>query len=309
MAGREVSQLLPAVALGKFDALHLGHRALARAACAQAGQASLISFSGMAAVLGWPERLPLVAAAQRVRILAGWSQELQARVIETLLDFREVRELQAGEFLNLLRERFGTRTVVVGEDFRGGRDRATGASALQDLARPLGMQVEVVAPVLLDGTAVSSSAVRSALAAGDVALARRLLGRPHAVAGLVVRGDGRGRSIGIPTANCAARANQEPGPGVYAGLARVGDGLSVPAAINIGHQPTVAANRHLTVEAHLIRWQGDCYGKPLELSFLTRLREERKFPSLEALVQQVQQDIRQADRIASPAAAPASTDS
>jgi riboflavin kinase/FMN adenylyltransferase len=290
----------PAVVLGKFDALHLGHRELVAQACASAGEASLVSFSGMAEVLGWPERLPLIAAQERPRILARWSAELRAPVSETVLDFREVRELTAQDFLALLRQRFATRLVVVGADFRGGRDRQAGAAELPVLAAALGMEARVVPQVVVGEHMVSSSAVRDALGAGEVALARTLLGRPHRLFGTVVRGEGRGRTIGVPTANCGERANLAPAGGVYAGLAWAGGRGPAAAAINIGVAPTVGAQRPLTVEAHLIGATGDLYGQALELAFLARLREERRFASLDELKRQLAQDIARAGELAGP---------
>ena len=184
----------------------------------------------------------------------------------------------------------GAQALVVGEDFRFGRDRIGDSATLRELAIAMGMQVAVLPPVRHEGTMISSSAVRSALAAGDVALAAALLGRPHRLVGTVVRGDGRGRQLGIPTANLGDRANQEPGPGVYAAWAEV-DGQRLPAALNVGHLPTVGGARPLTVEAHLIDWSTDIYGHPLTFDLIARVRGEQRFDSIAALVNQIQQDV------------------
>jgi riboflavin kinase/FMN adenylyltransferase len=115
------------------------------------------------------------------------------------------------------------------------------------------------------------------------------------VVGTVERGDGRGRAIGMPTANCGARENQEPAPGVYAGIAEL-DNRRWPAAINVGRNPTIAPDRPLTVEAHLVGYSGECYGSRLALDLVARLRDERRFPSLDALKEQIAADVREAAR-------------
>jgi riboflavin kinase/FMN adenylyltransferase len=276
--------------LGKFDALHLGHRALAERAVAVGGAACLLSFTGMAEVLGWPARQPLVAPSERGSVLGRWSGELRGAVSQASLPFAEVRPLSAAEFLALARARFGAAALVVGEDFRGGRGREAGVAELRPLAAAAGLRLEVVPHVAAGGAPVSSSRVREALARGDVAEAALCLGRPHRVVGTVERGDGRGRAIGVPTANCGARENQEPAPGVYAALAEVG-GRLWPAAVNVGRNPTVAPDRPLTVEAHLLGFSGDCYGARLALDFRARLRDERRFPSLDALKAQLAGDL------------------
>jgi riboflavin kinase/FMN adenylyltransferase len=282
----------PAAALGKFDALHLGHRALAARAAELAGAACLVSFAGMAAVLGWAPRLPLVAPGDRARVLAAWSAELCAPLGALELDFAAVRALAAGDFLELLRDRHGIATVVVGEDFRGGRDRSASAADLHELAQARGMRVAVVPAVAVAGEPVSSSRVREDLGAGRVREAAACLGRPHRLLGVVERGDARGRAIGFPTANCASLENQEPGVGVYAAWARLdAGGDPIPAAVNVGHAPSLHADRRLIVEAHLIGWSGDCYGRRLALDFVARLRDEARFGSLEALTAQLARDV------------------
>jgi riboflavin kinase / FMN adenylyltransferase len=281
-----------ALAIGKFDALHRGHRALIDQAAAM-GEPALLGFTGMAAVLGWPERPPLIAPPDRQRILQSWRPGLR----DMPLDFATIRPLSPQDFLARLAE-LGADAIVVGEDFRFGRDRAGSIRDLPVLCTGLGLRWAVVPVVRVDGVIVSSSGIRTALAAGNVATVARQLGRPYRLHGTVGRGEGRGRLLGFPTANCVALANQAPGSGVYAARAQVG-GRSWPAAVNAGHVPTVSGNRPFTVEAHLLGFSGDCYGADIALDFIARLREERRFDSLDALKAQIASDVQAAERLLS----------
>ncbi len=276
----------PAICLGKFDALHRGHQALAERAAAQ-GDPLLLSFAGMAEVLGWERRDPLVAVGDRPRVLSLWSDAIGRRVGECALPFAQVRDLDLAGFCRLVEARFAPAALVVGHDFRGGRDRTGGPAELAAAAR---VPVAVVDALADAAGPVSSTRIREALLAGDVAAGAALLGRPHRLLAMVVRGDGRGRTIGVPTANLGERANLAPGPGVFAARAILA-GRTWPAAVNIGHLPTIGGNRPLTVEAHLIGFTGDCYGQKIAVDFLSRLRDEQRFPTLDALKRQLAADI------------------
>lgn len=280
-----------ALAIGKFDALHRGHRALIERA-ARLGEPALLTFSGMAAVLGWrADWQPLVAPSDRARVLAGWSEQLGRPVRVLELPFADVQPLAATEFLAVVRDRLGAGAVVVGDDFRFGRGRAAGADDLPTLAAAAGLTHAVVPAVHEGGAAVSSSRVRAAVIAGDVALAARLLGRPYRHNGTIQRGDGRGRALGFPTANCGAPENLTPGGGVYAARAWIAGRGPWPAAVNAGHLPTIGDGRVFTVEAHLIGYDGDGYGAPIALDLVARLRDERRFASLDELKTQIARDV------------------
>lgn len=246
----------------------------------------------MAEALGWQPRLPLTAATDRARILASWP----GAPSEVALPFAEIRELDATEFVRLIAHRLGATTLVVGEDFRGGRGRHADVAAFAEAGRTAGVTVQAVAAVADDHGPVSSTRVRSALAAGDLATVEALLGRRHRLLGTVVRGDGRGKKIGIPTANLGHRENQEPGAGVYAAWAFSGD-QRVPAVVNIGNVPTAGEDRPLTVEAHLLEWQGDCYDTTMALECVQRIRTEQRFASFSDLVAQIHTDIAKARSI------------
>ncbi len=276
-----------AVCIGKFDALHRGHRALADAA-RTLGRPLLLRLAGQAEALGWTPRLPLVAEADRQRILASWE------VREADIPFAEVRHLDPAGFMAVLAHRFAPTALVVGADFRGGPGRSADAQAFAAAAVARGWQA-VVVPLLPDADGpISSSRIRTLLATGDVAGAAALLGRPHRLAGPVVRGDGRGRSIGIPTANVAVNGVQLPANGVYAAWAHL-DGVRYRAVLNLGTVPTAGAGRAQTCEAHLLEFAGDCYDRTLALDLVVRLRDERRFPSFADLVTQIRADIAAAD--------------
>lgn len=287
-----------AVAIGKFDALHRGHRALAEAAAAR-GTAVLLRLTGLAEAFGWAPRAPVVAESDRLRVLAGWP----GAPVEAPTDIRPLRGLDAGDFLDRLASLHRPGHLVVGADFRCGRGRAAGVAELAPLCAARGIGLVVVEPLLVGGAPASTSRVREALAAGDCAAAAACLGRPHRLVGTVVRGDGRGHGLGFPTANLGLPENLAPARGVYAAWAEL-DGVQVPAVLNIGVLPTVGAGRAETVEAHLIGWSGDAYGRRLALDLVARLREERRFPGLAELRAQIAADAAAAAALLSAAPGP-----
>lgn len=274
-----------AVAVGKFDALHVGHRALVRQAAAL-GTPVLLRLTGLAEAFGWPARAPIVAEDDRPRVLAAW----QSGVREAVADIRGLRGLDGAGFVDWLLRTHDAAHLVVGDDFRCGQDRSCGVAELAGLCRARGMGLAVVPAVQVDGGPASSTRVREALLRGDCAEAERCLGRPHRLHGTVQRGDGRGRGLGFPTANLGSGANQAPATGVYAARASV-LGRSVPAAVNVGVLPTIGGGRPQTIEAHLIGWSGDCYGAPLDLDLVARIRPEQRFASLNDLREQIARDV------------------
>jgi riboflavin kinase/FMN adenylyltransferase len=180
--------------------------------------------------------------------------------------------------------------LVEGPTFGFGRDRAGNVESLGAWCARDGLAFEVAEPVRFDGGIVSSSRIRSLLAGGDVAGAAHLLGRPHRLRGYVVRGVGRGAGLGFPTANLHGIDTQIPDDGVYVALARLDDGPTRPTALHIGRNPTFGAETR-TVEAHLLDFDGDLYGRALELDLLDRLRGSRAFDGVPALLAQIRDDV------------------
>ena len=221
--------------------------------------------------------------------------DLGVRHILELPFTRELAALTPEEFVRSRLLPLRPRELVVGHDFCLGRGRSGHPELLQRLGRDLGFRVEQVGAVLADGAPVSSTRLRSCLAEGDVAQARRLLGRPYAVAGQVTHGEGRGRGLGFPTANLDGAATLLPANGVYAVRASCG-GRRLDGVTNIGLKPTFGGER-LTVETFLLDAEGDFYGEDLRLDFVARLRGERRFPDADALSRQIDADVALARRL------------
>ena len=291
----------PAVTVGNFDGVHRGHQALIRATVRAAreagGLAIVLTFDPHPAQILTPERAPsaLMTLAQKAEVMQGLGVGVLAVLPFTKALSRESPESFAGL---VLEQAVGARTVVVGGDFRFGRGRSGDVTTLEALGRRMGFRVEAVPPVLEGDEPVSSSRVREALARGDVTFARSLLGRPFFIDGEVVRGAGRGRALGIPTANLAPVNATLPATGVYACRARFSGEAEAPmgAVANLGRRPTFGGG-DVVAEVHLLDWTGDAYGRGLRLEFAGRLREERRFAGTEALLDQIRRDMDEARRI------------
>jgi riboflavin kinase / FMN adenylyltransferase len=285
-----------AVTIGNFDGVHRGHRALVERVVGRAratgGTAVVLSFDPHPARVLSPERAPagLTTPEQKRELLAELGVDVSAELPFTAAVAAEPPE----QFVSrVLAGELQARLVVVGETFRFGRRRAGDVDTLSRLGAAAGFGVEALAPVLEEGRAVSSSRVREALAQGDAAAASRLLGRTFFVDVRVVAGDGRGRTIGVPTANLETANEILPARGVYAARVRLPDGSWRGAVVNRGRRPTFGGETE-TVEAHLLDFDGHLYGAALRLAFAARLREERRFAGPEALVAQIREDVRQA---------------
>jgi riboflavin kinase/FMN adenylyltransferase len=294
----------PVVAVGNFDGVHRGHQALvASAVCAAAargGTAVVLTFDPHPARVIAPGTAPpaLMTLGQKAETLF----RLGVGAIAVLPFTHDVAGGLPGDFAaGVLQRALGAEAVVVGTDFRFGRGRAGSVATLRGLGERLGFEVVEVAPVVVAGETVSSSRIRETLARGDARGAATLLGRPHCVEGRVVHGDGRGRTIGVPTANVQPENETLPGLGVYAAWCWPGAApAGVPAVVNVGRRPTFGGGA-VSVEAHLLEFHDDLYGRKLGVSFVSRLRGEQAFSGPEALVAQIRDDVRAArDALAGP---------
>jgi riboflavin kinase / FMN adenylyltransferase len=290
-----------AVTIGVFDGVHRGHQALlgrvTTEAAARGVTPGAITFDRHPMDVLRPDSRPpmLSTLRQRIALLGAAGMELVLVLPFTL----RLSRMPPEEFaVKVLLETVSARVVVVGANFRFGHRAAGDPELLAALARP--RSVDVIA-VPLDGEggeAISSTRIRAALADGDVATATRLLGRPYAVEGRVVQGDKRGgRLLGVPTANLRLPARLAlPAKGIYAGHLETRDSGPLPAVTSIGVNPQFGGSE-LRVEAHVLDFDGDLYGRRVSLTFEHRLRDEAAFPDVAALVAQMEQDIRQARRL------------
>jgi riboflavin kinase / FMN adenylyltransferase len=292
-----------AVTIGTFDGVHVGHRALIERAKQKADELGVTS-----AVLTWdrhpaetlrPDKAPplLVTPEQKVELIEATGVDLLV-----VLEFdKDLSSWPPERFVDeVLVAGLQARCVLVGEGWRFGRKATGDVSLLKKMAAENGFDVEVIGLAQIEGGPASSSRVRETVAAGDMGLARALLGRPFEVVGPVVRGDDRGHRIGWPTANLVPGPRfAHPPRGVYAGRARF-DGESHRAAINVGVNPTFGGDPSSTpigVEAYLLDFDGDLYGKTVAVEFHERLRDELTFDSAEALSAQIKEDVEATRRL------------
>ena len=291
----------PAVTVGNFDGVHRGHQALVaaatRAARSHGGLAVVLTFDPHPSHVLSPHRAPeaLMTVEQKAEILGGLGVDRLAVLPFT----RALAEKTADDFArSVLYECLGARAVVVGASFRFGRHRQGDAARLTELGRTLGFSVEAVGAVLHEGAPISSTRIREAVARGEIEAASELLGRRYFIDGRVRSGDGRGRTIGFPTANLELLGEAVPGGGVYAAWVRVppgGTSSPKPAVVNVGYRPTFGGG-DLLVEVHLLDFSGDLYGQTLRVEFVDKLRDEQAFPGVEALKAQIALDVAEARR-------------
>lgn len=282
------------LAIGTFDGVHLGHQQVIRQAVADAeqqeGLAVVVTFDRHPAAVVAPHRVPLLicSLSQKLRAIANLGVNATL-----LIHFDRDFSQQTGEqFIRGLAAGFGRLgSVCVGAAFVFGHQRSGNVELLRQLGRELGFTVHGLAAVALDGRPVSSTRIRDAIRHGRLEAVHQMLGREYALAGMVVRGDGLGHRLGFPTANLEVTGLVLPPGGVYAIHARVA-GRRHRGVLNLGHRPTLAhATPQLRVEAHLFDFDGDLYGAEMEVTFVAKLREERRFPSLDALRDQIVRDV------------------
>jgi riboflavin kinase/FMN adenylyltransferase len=287
------------VALGNFDGFHLGHQAVV----------------GRAVQRGFHERRPVIVATFDPHPVRFFKPDVPPFRLTTL-DQREYLFAHAGadamlvfhfdramavtsseDFISeVLAKQIGAAGVVTGDDFTFGRGRKGNVDILVDLGANFGIVAEAVAPVLLDGVRISSGRIREALEAGDTGAATHLLSRDFAIEGVVQNGDQRGRRLGYPTANLELGDYQRPKYGIYAVRVTLDDGSEYPGVASLGVRPTFEPPREL-LEAHLFGFDGDLYGRKIEVALHAFIREEKKFEHVETLVVHMREDEAKARRL------------
>lgn len=290
------------ITIGAYDGVHLGHQAVIaqvrRLAAQQGARSAVVTFDRHPASIVRPESAPRLLTDHEQRIELLTETGVDATVVVPF-DEAQSREDPASFVERVLVHCLRVSTIVVGADFHFGRGREGNVALLHELGERFGFDVVPIELVgRVDGVdePVSSTAIRRALAGGDVTLATALLGRPYQTRGKVVMGDQRGRLLGFPTANVEV-PNQVclPADGVYAGRYLRPDGVSHACAINLGRRPTFYEHAdHSLLEAHLIDFDGDLYGERARVDFEHFLRSERKFDGIDALVGQLKQDVEHA---------------
>ena len=288
------------VTIGVYDGVHLGHRALIGEACVVAERlrlpSAVVTFDRHPAQLVAPDRAPclLTDLEQKVELLSATGVE---RV--EVLSFDEQRRRESAEdfVTDVLVGRMSAKAVVVGRDFHFGHARRGSVEMLSEMGKSLGFEVHglhlVAGP---DGEVVSSTRIRGLLAEGDVGGAARLLGRDHEVRGSIVRGDGRARELGAPTANIHFGPGIcLPSEGIYAGWHQRPDGHVFAAAISLGRRPTFyGPEGALVLESHLLDFDGELYGEAAKVRFAKRLRPQHHYPDVDELRKQMAADLEDA---------------
>jgi riboflavin kinase/FMN adenylyltransferase len=287
------------VTIGTFDGIHLGHQALLKRLCEHATRQSrpamVLTFEPMPREYLKPQSPParLTSWRERWHILGGCGVDFMC-----VLRFDErLRNLSGKDFETLLAEQLKAHLIIVGHDFRFGRNGEATASSLATAGAAMGFQVDVVSPVLQEGVRISSSGVRDALSKGNLALAHSWLGRPYSMTGRVIQGNQLGRKLGFPTANLRTHRRRVPVAGIFA--IRV-HGVTVdplPGVASLGTRPTIAGGGEMLLEAHLFDFDGNLYGREIEVEFVSKLRDEEHFADLDSLVIQMDKDAANARRI------------
>ncbi len=286
------------VSIGNFDGVHWGHARivgrLLEMARRQDVRAVILTFDPHPARLLRPQQAPtpLSWTERKARLL----DELGVDAVVAYPTDATLLGLAAGEFFDrIILGQLRARGMVEGQNFFFGHDRGGNIEVLGRFCRQAGIPLEVVEPVQIDGQVVSSSRVRTLISAGAVAAAARLLTRPYRIRGSVIHGQGRGNRLGYPTANIGKIDTLLPGEGIYAGQAWI-DGRSCASAMSLGSNPTFDESEK-KAEAFLLDYHGDLYGRPIEIDFLARLRDIKRFDSADQLVEQMARDVQQTRQI------------
>jgi len=301
----ELTRLAPdkdtLLTIGVFDGVHLGHKYLISQLKEQAKKQGLLSgvvtfYPHPQEVLQPQTRLPwLTDLAERTSLLKNEGID----VVVPLTFTWKLAQLSAREFVNLLQKHLRMRGLLIGPDFALGRQREGNIDVLRELGEAMRFTVTVLPPLTTNGEVVSSTAIRKALADGDIKRVNKLIGRPFSLQGRVIIGTGRGQELGFPTANLEVDQKQAiPSDGVYVTRAYI-KGKAHPSVTNIGRKPTFGGNKR-TVEVFIFDFQKNLYGRNLKIDIVERLRDEKKFDSAESLKKQIAADVKKAKEILNP---------
>ncbi|MEO6975728.1 MAG: bifunctional riboflavin kinase/FAD synthetase [Gallionella sp.] len=287
-----------ALTIGNFDGVHLGHQALLSEVCAAAKERGLQT----AVMIFEPHPREFFTPQQAPPRLSSLREKLEffsAAGIDRVHVCRfntHFSQMSAADFINGLQENLHARFVLIGDDFRFGSGRSGDFALMEQIGSRQGFKVQALPTVLCDGVRISSTAVRTALLAGQLSEARSYLGRHYSISGRVVHGDGMGRKIGFPTANIQLKHNRPPLSGIFVVQVHA-EGLGVLQGVaSLGVRPTVKQDARPVLEAHLFEFEQQIYGKHLRVEFLQKLRDEEKYPDIETLVRHIAMDVENAKK-------------
>jgi riboflavin kinase/FMN adenylyltransferase len=295
----------PILTLGNFDGVHKGHQRILHRLVERArscgGHSVALTFQPHPAAVLAPDRAPPLITNLRSRVERIAAAEVDAIMIQRFTE--KFSRITAEDFVRrLLVDKLHVREIVVGHRVTFGHQRTGGAELLRRLGDECGFDVEVIGPVAVDGIEVSSSAVRRAIIAGDLAGAHNLLGRAVSVNGRVVHGHHRGKTLGFPTANLRVAGLVLPPDGVYAVRVRIGD-KRYGGVANLGKRPTFGENER-GLESFIFDYDGDLYGQLIDVAFVQQLRGEIKFPNPQALIERIRKDVAAARDVLAASPAP-----
>ena len=282
----------PAITIGNYDGLHLGHQEIIARVIALAknsgGEAIVLTFDPHPVQFLHPElHIPLIAPFRKKMML------LEKSGVDCTINLpftHDIAQFSAARFIrDIVVDRIAPSWVVIGFNFTFGKDRSGTAAELQKMGERFGFGVEIVPPHIVAGEVVSSTRIRDLIRQGEIVAANRMLGMRHFILGTVIHGHARGKGLGFPTANLEITDDLYPKAGVYAVTVMVGS-ERYQGVVSIGTNPTFQ-DKKFAVEVFLFDYQGDLYGKELQVNFVARIRDEATFPSQEALVRQIERDI------------------
>jgi riboflavin kinase/FMN adenylyltransferase len=295
---RPLSIPRPILLMGNFDGIHLGHQALLRRAIDDAkemgGRSVVLTFEPHPLKVLAPQMAPRLILTHKDKMTLLQSFGVDAVIVQTF--DAAFAGVEADEFIReYLVRRIGVRKMWVGKDLRFGKGRKGRVEDLMRRGKEAGFEIGVIEPIQLGGHRVSSSRIRTLIEQGEVRAAGNYLGRYHFISGRVVSGHGRGRHLGYPTANIVARTEVLPLDGIYASIVQAG-GRQWRSVTSLGLNPTFGAGPR-TIESYIFDFDGDLYGQAVKLFFVERIRAEKKFSSVELLVEQIQLDVASAQEI------------
>ncbi len=287
-----------AVTIGNFDGVHMGHQAMLNELKTEAKQRGLktavVIFEPHPREFFTPQQAPVRLTSLREKLELFRTMDVD-RVHVCRFDTLFAKQ-SAPDFINALHQNLHAKFVLIGDDFRFGSGRVGDYALMQKIGAQLGFVVQAVRSVKHDGVRISSTAIRVALASGQIQLARQYLGRPYSISGRVVHGDATGRKLGFPTANIQLKHNLPPVKGVFVVLAHAEDLGVLQGVASLGVRPTLKQDAKPVLEVHLFEFDQQIYGKHLRVEFLHKLRDEEKYPNLQALTQQIALDVENAQK-------------